>query len=72
VRETQVVVECDGWAAHVLDRRNWERDKVRDADLAAEGYVVVHITYRHIVRHARETAERIRRTLARWAPAVLG
>lgn len=72
VVDTPVVIECDGWAAHVLDRPNWERDKIRDAALIALGYVVVHVTYRDILRRPGQTAERIRRALTRWAPEILG
>lgn len=31
VVDTPVVVECDGWAAHVLDRSNWERQPAATA-----------------------------------------
>lgn len=73
VTGTCVVIECDGWGPHVLDRRNWERDRARDADLAARGYIVLRVTYRDITRRASRTAERIRAALARWAPqAVAG
>jgi very-short-patch-repair endonuclease len=68
---TPVVLECDGWDTHGRDRQQFERDRVRDAELAAIGYVTVRFTYRQITRHAKAQAERIRRVLQRWAPEVL-
>lgn len=37
VIDTPVILECDGWAHHGLDRRGFERDCERDADLVAAG-----------------------------------
>jgi very-short-patch-repair endonuclease len=67
-----VVIECDGWGPHVLDRANWERDRARDAELAALGFVVLRVTYRDITRRGEQTARRIRAALARWAPDLVG
>jgi very-short-patch-repair endonuclease len=66
-----IVIECDGWGPHVLDRANWERDRARDADLAALGYVVLRLTYRDITRRATATAARLRAAVARWAPGLI-
>ena len=45
---TPVMLECDGWAYHGLDRSNFERDRDRDAELTAAGWIVVRFTYRAI------------------------
>ena len=71
VEGAQLVIECDGWGSHALNRPNWERGMRRDTDLMAEGYLVVHLTYRQIEREAAATAARIRATLRTWAPHVL-
>ncbi len=49
---TPVVVECDGWEFHVTSRAQFARDRERDAMLAAAGYVVVRVTWEHVVRRA--------------------
>jgi len=67
----QLVIECDGWGPHALNRPNWERGMRRDTDLMAQGYLVIHLTYRQIEREAAATAARIRATLRRWAAHVL-
>ena len=50
-----IVLECDGWATHGLDRAQFEKDRDRDAELAALGYVVLRFTYR---RSSRRPARR--------------
>jgi very-short-patch-repair endonuclease len=72
VRDSCVVLECDGWAVHALNRPKWEQDKIRDAELSAAGHVVVRFTYRQVTNAPRKLAERIRAVVARWSPAVLG
>ncbi|HEY8093893.1 MAG TPA: type IV toxin-antitoxin system AbiEi family antitoxin domain-containing protein, partial [Acidimicrobiales bacterium] len=37
----RVVIECDGWESHGRSRTQFERDRVRDATLAAAGWVVL-------------------------------
>lgn len=66
-----VVIECDGWATHGLDRATFERDRERDADLAAAGYVVVRVTWRQIRRRPSVVAQRVRAVVARFAPELL-
>jgi len=66
-----IILECDGWTTHGLDKRQFEQDRVRDADLSALGHVVLRFTYRDITRDATRTAGRIRRNVERWAPHLL-
>jgi very-short-patch-repair endonuclease len=63
---TPVILECDGWAYHGLQRSNFERDRQRDADLLAAGWIVLRFTYRAITTRPKDTAERIVATIARW------
>jgi very-short-patch-repair endonuclease len=69
--DSPLVLECDGWTTHGRERRQFERDRTRDADLAALGFVVLRFTYRAIVNRPAQEAERIRRNVARWAPHLL-
>jgi hypothetical protein len=62
----RVVLECDGFAAHRL-RRNFERDRERDAALIAEGWVVFHLTKRRF-RTARAAVAGELRTVLRRGP----
>ena len=64
---TPVILECDGWAYHGLQRSNFERDRQRDADLLAAGWIVLRFTYRAITTRPNDTAERILATLTRWS-----
>jgi very-short-patch-repair endonuclease len=68
VIDTPVILECDGWTHHGLDRNNFERDHDRDADLLAAGWIVVRFTYRAIVTRPTATANRIRAAIDRWSP----
>jgi very-short-patch-repair endonuclease len=70
VIDTPVILECDGWTYHGLDRNNFERDHDRDADLIAAGWIVVRFTYRAIVTRPTATANRIRAAIDRWTPAT--
>ena len=69
VRNTPVVIECDGWAYHGRERRHFERDRERDARLVGAGWIVLRFTYRSIVTQPKATADRILRAVARWADA---
>jgi len=64
-----VIIECDGWAYHGAIRDNFERDRQRDARLAAAGWIVLRFTYRAIMTRPKATADRIREAVNRWAPA---
>jgi very-short-patch-repair endonuclease len=48
VIDSPVILECDGWTYHGLDRAGFEHDRSRDADLVAAGWIVVRFTYRSI------------------------
>ena len=69
VIDTPVLLECDGWQFHCLDRDTFERDRERDADLVAAGWLVLRFTYRSITTRPKATADRIRAAVDRWAPA---
>jgi very-short-patch-repair endonuclease len=68
---TPVVVECDGWEFHVTSRVQFALDRERDAVLSAAGYVVVRVTWEHVVRRAGTTARRIESVIRRWSPSAL-
>jgi very-short-patch-repair endonuclease len=57
-------VETDGWAAHG-HRAAFERDRARDAELAAGGYVVLRFTWRQVRDEPLLVATRVAQTLAR-------
>ncbi len=59
----KVVVETDGWAAHA-NRRAFERDRARDAELQASGYVVLRFTWRQITESPLLVAARLAQVLA--------
>lgn len=70
VIDTPVIIECDGWLYHGLDRQNFERDRERDAILTAAGWVVLRLTYRAITTTPTTTARLIRKTIDTWHPAA--
>ena len=63
---TPVILECDGWTHHGLQRHRFERDRDRDADLIAAGWIIVRFTYRAITARPKATADRIAAAVARW------
>ena len=64
---TPILVECDGWTTHGRDRDQFERDRRKDDDLRAAGWVLTRLTYRAIARRPTDTARRLHRLLARWS-----
>jgi hypothetical protein len=58
----RVVVELDGEHVHGTSRA-FHADRRRDAALAAEGFVVVRLTWRRVTRAPVVTAEELRRIL---------
>ena len=67
VVDAPVVLECDGWAYHGVQRDNFERDRRRDAELIADGWIVVRFTYRAVTTTPKATADRIAAAVARWS-----
>jgi hypothetical protein len=59
----RVIIELDGWDFH-NDRQAFERDRNRDADLVAAGFVVVRITWERLVERPAAEADRLQRILA--------
>jgi hypothetical protein len=64
---TPVLLECDGWAFHGLQRETFERDRRRDAEPVAEGWIVVRFTYWAVTTTPGATADRIDAAVARWS-----
>ena len=60
----RVVVEIDGYAYHGT-RAAFERDRRRDADLAARRYTVLRFTWRELTRRPEAVVARIAAVLAR-------
>jgi very-short-patch-repair endonuclease len=58
----RVIVELDGAAAHHT-RRAFHDDRRRDAALAAEGYVVVRLTWQRVTRERGAVVDELRRLL---------
>jgi len=69
--DSRVVIECDGWGTHGINRDQFEFDRIRDAALLAKGYVTLRVTWRQMVATPRAVAKRIAATLAEWSPEVL-
>jgi very-short-patch-repair endonuclease len=67
---TAILLECDGWTSHGLDRKQFERDRVKDDDLRGAGWIVHRFTYRVVVERPGDTARRIRRAIDRWGVLV--
>jgi very-short-patch-repair endonuclease len=70
VTGTTVIIECDGWGSHGLDRDQFEFDRVRDGELVAAGYHIVHITWRRLMNKPQSVADQLRDVLRRWAPGL--
>lgn len=68
---TPILIECDGWTTHGLDRQAFDRDRRRDVAHTAAGFVTLRFTYSDIVRRPAATARAIRAALVRWAPHAL-
>lgn len=62
-REQRLAVELDGWGFHG-DRKAFEDDRRRDADLVARGFRVIRITWRELENHAVAVIARIAAALA--------
>jgi very-short-patch-repair endonuclease len=62
-RDSRLVVEVDGWAAHGT-RGAFERDRRRDADLLAAGWRVLRISWERLRSEPLWVAERVAEVLA--------
>jgi len=62
-RERRLVAEVDGYAYHA-NRRAFERDRERDAALAAAGYTVLRVTWRQLVSAPEALIARLAAALA--------
>jgi very-short-patch-repair endonuclease len=61
-RRERLIVETDGHAAHGT-RRAFERDRLRDAELAAAGWRVVRVTHERLGREPAAVAGQLRSIL---------
>jgi very-short-patch-repair endonuclease len=61
-RRERLVVELDGYAYH-SSRAAFERDRLRDAELQADGLKVMRVTWRHIADTPGEVLGRVQRAL---------
>ncbi|HEY8583967.1 MAG TPA: DUF559 domain-containing protein [Capillimicrobium sp.] len=61
-REQRLVVELDSWAHH-RQRRSFETDRARDADLQAAGYRVARFTWQHVTQRPAWVADTLRSLL---------
>lgn len=59
----RVIVELDGGEFH-LDRDAFERDRDRDANLLAAGYVTIRITWERLTKQPAREAARLHKILA--------
>jgi very-short-patch-repair endonuclease len=62
-RDQRLVVEVDGFRCH-SSRASFERDRKRDALLAASGYTVLRVTSRQLVNEPEAVVARIAGALA--------
>ena len=57
-----LIVELDSWTHH-RTRASFERDRIRDTDLALAGYRVIRITWRRLEDEPRKIAAQIQALL---------
>jgi very-short-patch-repair endonuclease len=62
-RDERLVVEVDGFGFHA-SRAEFERDRLRDAELQALGFRVMRVTWRQLTRKPEATLARIARALS--------
>ena len=65
-REQRLVVEVDGYAFH-SSRRSFERDRRKDRELHAEGYLVLRITWRELADEREAVVATLSAALTRRA-----
>ncbi len=61
--DQKLIVEVDGYASHGT-RQAFERDRRRDAELAAAGYRVMRITWRQLKQEPEAVAARLGAAIA--------
>ena len=67
-RRERLVVEVDGYAFH-SSRAAFERDRRRDAELAARGLHVIRIAWHQIAGEPLAVVARLAQAFARLGPA---
>ena len=68
---SNIVIECDGWGTHGLNRDQFEFDRLRNTEVVAAGFHIAHVTWRQLRNEPAAAADRIRKVVARWAPHLL-
>lgn len=71
VAGSNIIIECDGWSTHGLDRNQFEFDRVRNGDLTAAGHHLLQLTWHRLRYEPRQAADQIRSVIRRWAPQLL-
>ncbi len=69
---TPVLIECDGWGSHGLDRNQFEFDRIRNSELVGAGYILTHVTWSQLRSDRKATAGRIRNVINRWSGPGIG
>jgi very-short-patch-repair endonuclease len=67
---TPIIVECDGWTTHGVDRTQFARDRDKDSELNALGFIVHRVTASQLFARATLTATRLAKCIWAWAPDV--
>lgn len=67
-RAEKVVVEVDGYKFH-SSRSRFERDRAKDGELTAAGFIVIRVTWRQLEEEPEAVLARVVMTLARRAAA---
>lgn len=70
VAGTNLVVECDGWTTHGVDRTRFLSDRDKDTLLISKGYPVQRVTREMLLFRPRVVAERIAGSVWSFAPAL--
>lgn len=69
VTGTRLYIECEGWTYHGLDKEQFEFDRIRAAQLLANGYVGLRFTWAQIMRRPEFVARQITESLKTWVGA---
>ena len=69
--EHKVIVELDGRRWHSM-KTEIERDRVKEARLSAEGWIVLRYTWDQVKKHPESVIAALRRTLTDRAPVTQG